>query len=643
MPPFTVTFQPDARSVTLETGQTLLDAAFAARLPLNSVCGGRGICQRCRVEIKNGPVEVAAAGRLNGQVLACLSRIGGDVVVEIPETSRIEGDQILTGAERGLGPFLSIPEEAAAGLPRAAELFVRSPLAFRLPLELPPPTLHDCVSDEQRLTRELRQRRNIRDVRLPVEVLRALPGAVRQGSWSVTATLSRLAGSGVNGGYEVLDIRPGLETRPTYGLAVDVGTTTIVVHLVDLDAGTTPGAAAALNRQITFGDDVISRIIHAGEPGGLDRVRAAVLDTVNLLIGGLAKAHEVDRDDIIAAVYAGNTTMVHLLLGLPPGEIRREPYIPVATGPLHFPAADVGLRIHPRALVAAMPGVASYVGGDITADVLAAGMDATDELSMLIDVGTNGETVVGNRDYLVCCACSAGPAFEGGGITWGMRAAKGAIQRAQITPDGTLRYTVIGGGLARGICGSGLVDLLAEMLRAGTLDRAGRLNADAPGVRPGPDGPEFLIVPAAKSAAGQDIVLTAADIENLLRAKAAVYAGTALLVRRLGLAVTDIQRIYVAGGFGTYLDIRKAIMIGLLPDVPPERVTFIGNGSVAGAKMALLSFEGWRRAAEVAARMTYRELSTDPTFMEEYVSAMFLPHTDCARFPRVCAELGIQS
>ncbi|MDR7468617.1 MAG: ASKHA domain-containing protein [Armatimonadota bacterium] len=633
--PPTVTFQPDGRSVTVEAGQTLLDAAAAAGIPLNSVCGGRGICQRCRMHVLSGDLEVEAAGRVDGAVLACLSRVRGDVVVEVPSASRIEGEQILTGAERGIGPFLPIPEEQMA-LPRAAGLFVPSPLAFALPLDLPVPTLHDSVSDMQRLTRELRRQRNIREVTIPLEVLRALPRVVRQGEWTVTALLAR-----ADGGYQLIDLRPGAAPR-AFGVAVDVGTTTVVVHLVDLTAGTTLGAAAALNRQIPYGDDVISRIIHAGEPAGLERLRTAALETINLLIGGLAKVHRVGREEIIGAVCAGNTTMLHLLLGLPPAEIRREPYIPAATASLTYRAGEVGLRIHPRALVATMPGVSSYVGGDITADVLAAGMDGSEELSMLIDVGTNGETVIGNREFLVCCACSAGPAFEGGGITWGMRAARGAIQRVEVTPQGTLAWTTIGGARPRGLCGSGLVDLLAELLRAGYLDRGGRLVADAPPVRRGPDGLEVLVVPASQTATGADIVLTAADIENLLRAKAAVFAGAALLARRLGIAMGDIQRVYVAGGFGTYLDVRKAIRIGLLPDVPPERVVFIGNGSVAGAKMTLLSYEVWRRAVEVAQKMTYRELSTDPAFMEEYVSAMFLPHTDCARFPRACAELGMQ-
>lgn len=637
MPAPRVTFDPEGRTVAVDAGQTLLDAAFAAGLPLDSVCGGRGICQRCRVVVLAGEVETDEAGVVfgDGQILACQTRVAGDVRVEVPAASRIEGEQILTGGERG-AQVLATSEEILAGLPRAADLFVPSPLAFALPLELPPPTLHDCVSDLHRLSRELRRQRNIRDISVSLELLRAAPGVLREAGWEVTALLTR-----TDGGYELIDLVRGVRASRAFGLAVDIGTTTLVVHLVDLQHGNTVGAAAALNRQSAYGDDVISRIIHAGEPGGLDRLRTAIVDQINLLVGSLARAHQVGRNEIIGAVCAGNTTMLHLFLGLPPDEIRREPYIPAATTPPGFRACDVGLRIHRRALVVSMPGVSSYVGGDITADVLAAGMDRTPELSMLIDVGTNGETVIGNREFLVCCACSAGPAFEGGGISCGMRAARGAVQRVALTPQGGLSYSTIGGARPRGICGSGLVDLLAELLRAGYLDRSGRLVPDAPVVRKGPDGLEVLVVPAGESATGRDIVLTSADIENLLRSKAAVYAGGALLARRLGIDMADIQRIYVAGGFGTYLDIQKAVLIGLLPDVPPDRVTFIGNGSVAGARMALLSYEVWRRAAEIAQMMTYRELSVDAAFMEEYVSAMFLPHTDCARFPRACAALGI--
>ena len=636
MPAPTVTFWPGARSLAAPAGRSLLEAAVAAGASLNGVCGGRGICQRCRVRVISGEVEIPDQGlvKATGEILACLARVTGEVTVEIAEASRIEGEQILTGAERGR-EFLSIPQDAVGPEQRAGR-FASAPLALAVPLDLPPPTLADCMSDRRRLTRELRRQREIRGVSIPLDLLRKLPAVLRGADWKVTALLTH-----VGAGHRLVDLVGSSAAPRAFGVAVDIGTTTVVVHLVDLQRGTTLGAAAALNRQAAYGDDVISRIIHAEEAGGLERLRTAALDTANLLIGGLAHEHDVARDEVIGAVCAGNTTMLHLLLGLPPGEIRREPYVPVAVTPLTFEAEEVGLRLHPRGLVALMPGVSSYVGGDITADVLAAGMDDADEIAMLVDVGTNGEIVIGNREFLICCACSAGPAFEGGGVTWGMRAARGAIQRVQIASGGAITWETVGGVRPRGICGSGLVDLLAELLRVGYLDRAGRLLPDARPVREGPDGHEVLVAPAAETEINADLVVTTADIQNLLRAKAAVYAGASLLARRVGLEIGDLKRIYVAGGFGAYLDIQKAILIGLLPDVPPDRVTFIGNGSVTGARMALLSVEAWRRAAEVAQRMTYRELSTDAAFMDEFVSATFLPHTDCARFPRACAALGV--
>ena len=632
-----ITFLPDDRAAAVGAGESLLDAAIAAGVPLAGVCGGRAICQRCWVVVTEGevvaPPEARGAG--SGEVLACLARAVGDVTLRVPEASRIEGEEILTGLERP-GELPAAEDRVALGLPRAAERFVASPLAFALPLDLPQPTLLDPVSDLGRLERELQRGRNIRNLAVPLDVLRAAPAVLRGADWSVTAVIARAPG-----GYELLDLRPGTDATRAFGLAVDIGTTTVVVHLVDLGSGATLGAAAALNRQVAYGDDVITRIIRAGEPDGLEQLRRAVVGELNVLVGRLAHTHDVRADEIVTAVVAGNTTMVHLFLGLAPGEIRRTPYVPVATLPPVQHAEELGLRIHPRATVTAMPGVASYVGGDIVADVLAAGMDTTGELSMLIDAGTNGETVIGNRDFLICCACSAGPAFEGGGISSGMRAARGAIQRVEVTEDGAFACATIGGAPPRGICGSGLVDLLAAMLRAGWMDRSARLRADAPLVRTGPDGPEIVVVPAEATAIGRDITVSDADLENLLRSKAAVYAGAALLARRLGVEMTDLERVYVAGGFGTYLDIGNAIQIGLLPDVPVERITFIGNGSVLGAKMALLSYEALRQAGNVAARMTYRELSADDAFMDEYVSAMFLPHTDCGRFPRACAALGV--
>jgi uncharacterized 2Fe-2S/4Fe-4S cluster protein (DUF4445 family) len=632
-----VAFTPDDRGAVVEAGQSLLDAAIAAGVPLAGVCGGRGICERCWVVVLDGEVTAAPEASAAGgrEVLACLAHAVGNVTLKVPAASRIDGTEVLTGLEEE-APTPATRQRPAAGPWRTAEPVAPSALAFAVPLELAPPSLHDPIGDLQRLERELLRRWNIGNVAVPLEVLRRVPAVLRESGWTVTAVITRLPR-----GYELLDIRPGTDAGRVFGLAVDIGTTTVVVHLVDLGSGATLGAAGALNPQVAYGDDVISRIIHAGEPGGLDHLQQAVVRELNVLVGTLAQAHDVRRDEIVTAVVAGNTAMVHLFLGLPPDEIRREPYVPVATTPPTQHAAEVGLRIHPRATITAMPGVASYVGGDIVADVLAAGMDTTAELSMLIDAGTNGETVIGNRDFLICCACSAGPAFEGGGLSSGMRAAKGAIQRAEVTAAGALAFETIGEGRPRGICGSGLVDLLAALLRAGYVDRGGHLRADAELVREGRAGLELLVAPASATVLGRDITITTADLETLLRSKAAVYAGASLLARRVGVEMTDLQRVFVAGGFGTNLDIGNAIQIGLLPDVPVDQVTFIGNGSVTGAKMVLLSHETLLRAGNVAARMTYRELSTDAAFMDEYVSSLFLPHTDCGRFPRACAALGV--
>jgi len=633
-----VSFLPDGESAVVESGTTLLDAAVASGLPLDGECGGRGICHRCAVTVVSGPVESVEGGppsTVNGRVLACRTVVTGDVTVDVPPTSRIEGLEILSGADRAAG-ILAAPNELPEVAPLDMERYPLDPLAVAIPLALPRPTIDDASSDLGFLRRELRRDHSIDDLAVPLSVLRRLPHRIRASGRLVTAIVARS-----DGGHELLDLMAGHQDRPVFGLAVDIGTTTVVVHLANLESGETVGVAAALNSQVAHGEDVITRIIHAGEPGGLEQLRTSIVEELNVLVGSLALAHHVDRHEIVAAVVAGNTTMIHLFLGMPPAEIRREPYVPVATAPLIYHAGDIGLRVHAHAVIACMPGTGSYVGGDITADVLATGMDRRPELAMLIDAGTNGETVIGNRDFLVCCACSAGPAFEGGGTSCGMRAAHGAISHFELAADGSLAYETIGDTPPRGVCGSGLVELQAELFRAGALDRAGHLRLGAPTVRDGEAGLEALVAAASDTATGEDIALSEADLETLLRSKAAVYAGASVLARRLGIDMADIERIYVAGGFGTSLDVDKAMLIGLLPDVPAERVTFIGNGSVTGARMALLSRAAWQRAAEVAEMMTYRDLSADGSFMDEYVGALFLPHTDSDRFPRAHATLGV--
>ena len=429
--------------------------------------------------------------------------------------------------------------------------------------------------------------------------------------------------------------------RSHYGVAVDVGTTTVVVHLVDFAARETLGAEAAYNSQMQFGDDYIRRIMHAEPSAAWAEMQRLIVKDINDLLAALAKRHGVKSEAVTSVVCAGNTAMIHFLLGLDAGWIRRGLERPEALAPAPRPARDMGLRVHPDAMLYPLPAVGAYVGADIVAGVLATRLYESPDLALLIDIGTNGEIVLGSREWMTCASSSAGPAFEGSGIRHGMRAAPGAIERFSVAADGSFHWQTVGGLPPVGLCGSGLLDLLASLLEAEIIDRTGRFaNPHDVRLRDGPDGPEFVLVPAA---AGQkEIVITQADIANLIRSKAGVYAAISTLLDSTGTRADQIRTIYVAGGFGNYLDPRKAIRVGLLPDVPVERIKFVGNTSIAGAKMAAMSRAAMRAASDVAARMTYFDLMSHPGYMEAFVQANFLPHTDLARFPSAAARPAVK-
>jgi uncharacterized 2Fe-2S/4Fe-4S cluster protein (DUF4445 family) len=425
-------------------------------------------------------------------------------------------------------------------------------------------------------------------------------------------------------------------------VAVDIGTTSNVVYLVDLLTGKVVDTASDYNRQISRGEDVISRIIYASKGDGLAELQGLVLSTINGLLMKLAADNGISTEEIYKVTVAGNSTMIHLFLGLPPESIRMEPYITTADRPLPVMALQVGLEVCPLATVDCLPGVGSYVGADISAGVYSSGMCALKDLSLFIDIGTNGEMVLGDCDWLISCACSAGPAFEGSGVRDGMRATAGAIEEVWIGKQ-TLEasYRVIGNEAPRGICGSGLISLLAEMFVTGVMDKGGNLNLglDTPRLREGDHGPEYVVAWARETATQRDIVINKVDIDNLLRAKAAVYAGFSVLARSVGTDLSTVAHILIAGAFGQYLDVENAIRIGLLPDMPRERFRFLGNTSILGAYMALISRESRKSISELAQRMTYLELSADNTFHDEWMSAMFLPHTHIEDFPSVMALL----
>ncbi len=505
-------------------------------------------------------------------------------------------------------------------------------------LDVKPPSLEENFSDLERLERALFPLWGSgRAPRCRLGTLQKLGRLLREEGGKVTLTLAELGDA-----LEVVELEAGDRAYRQYGLAVDVGTTTLSLTLLNLYDGRIIDEESDYNPQLRFGEDVISRVVSASRPGGLRAMREAAVGGVNRLAAKLSGRNGIEPAEINSLSLAGNPAMLHLLLGLDPRYIREEPYIPTLN---FFPvmrAGEVGLDIAPFALIYVLPGVGSFVGGDITAGVLGCSIDRSEGPTLYIDIGTNGEIVVGTREWMMACACSAGPAFEGAGVRSGMRATLGAVESVSIEP-GSLepRLSVIGGGPPRGVCGSGLIDLFAELFRAGALDRAGKLlpQEGSPRVRQGERGAEYVLAWAEETATGRDITLTEVDLENLLRTKAAIYAGISSLTQMVGLSLEEIEKVVIAGEFGSFLNVESALAIGLLPDLPRERFHAVGNSSLIGAQLALLSRDFRVRAEEIARRMTYVELSADPSYMDRYLSALFLPHTELELFPSLRERL----
>jgi len=675
MKQFSITVYPGGKKITASEGDVLLRVLKKAGFPIPASCGGQGICGKCRVVVKGGVCHASPSPFLRkeeisqGYCLACLVLIEGDMEIEIPpeslaaalhtETSTADQATIVgyrpAGEKSGQSSDSKAPAfefaQPAVTEPTASRriLFEEKPIikdklvlgkweietrTKRLHLRLHPPTLEDHRSDIERLRAELVSAGFSGDrMRCPLPVLKKLSKVLRAGLWQITVTLIELPD-----GVEILDIQPGDQTQHHLGLAIDVGTTTVVVYLVDLLTGQVIETAGGYNAQVRCGEDVISRIIYARTPEGLAELQQLVISTINELIEQILKATGLSARNIGCVVAAGNTTMIHLLLGLDPRYIREEPYIPTVSLVPPVKASELGLKVNENAYLYCLPAIASYVGGDITAGILTTGMHKEPQLTMFIDIGTNGEIVLGNADWLVAASCSAGPAFEGGEVLHGMRAAHGAIESVAIDRESLEpRLSVIGQVAPAGICGSGIIDTLAEMFLSGLLDRKGKICRDIlhPRLREGEYGFEYVLAFAKDTAIGKDIVITEIDIDNILRAKGAVYAGCSTLLKQMGLGIEDIERFLIAGGFGRYLNIHNAVVIGLLPDLPYERFRYLGNSAVTGGHLALLSQRLWREAEQIARSTTYLELSTSASFMDEYVSALFLPHTDISLFPRV--------
>jgi Uncharacterized metal-binding protein len=633
MPSFQIKFMPEDHTIEAEYGTSLLEAAAKAGIYIKSGCGGKGTCGACKVVVLSGDPVVNGTGNLTpeqlskGVRLACQTTIQGDMTIEVPPESRLKEHQVLMGdVDKG------ILQESEHDL---LERFGHHPLATKLRISLSEPTLTENTSDWTRLKMELRRILNAEDksIHIPLSVLKHLPESLRKANWDVSVTLTEIDSS-----FTVTHVEPGND-QPPYGLAIDIGTTTVVVYLLNLVTGEIEDQQGSYNKQAKYGDDVISRIVYAVEnEQHLLEIQHEVIQTINELIDKIITRKSISTMGISCAMIAGNTTMTQLFLGVDPRYIRLEPYIPTMTSVPPVPAREIGLHMIPEALVHCYPSVASYVGGDIVAGTLVTDLANGEDIILFIDIGTNGEIVLGNQDWLVTCACSAGPSFEGGGITFGMRAMPGAIERVIIdseTLDVSLK--VINNTPPVGICGSGLVDCIAKLLEAGIIDRAGNFQmghkSGSKRIRATSDDKEFVLAWAHQSGGNKDVVITENDVKNVIRAKGAIYAGIRSLLNMVAVDLEMISRIVIAGGFGNYLNVHDSVRIGLLPDLDTDRFEFIGNSSVKGARLALLSQNAWREAEELGRKMTYVELSVGATFMDEYVSALFLPHTDLSLFP----------
>jgi uncharacterized 2Fe-2S/4Fe-4S cluster protein (DUF4445 family) len=628
-----VTLKPSGNRIEVEAGTLLSDAIDQAGLELNLPCGGQGRCGRCKVVVEEGQVKRRSISRLSrteleqGYALACQAIVQSDLTVFTPPQ-----EVILRAlpSEKEAEKVITLPVECD---------WRRNPIRSFF-LEIEPPSLADNTTDFERLQRELTRQHNVRGLVADLAIIKKLSRTLRDANWQVTAVLDMGTWVSPDGPPRLIDLRPGDRTGSSWGLAVDIGTTSNVVYLVDLLTSKVVDTAAEYNAQISCGEDIISRIIYATkQEGGLDHLQRLVVQTINGLIDELAERNGIDPAETDKMTVAGNPTMIHLFLGLWPESIRLEPYVPTVNHPLPVKARELGLHINPEATVDCLPGVGAYVGADTTAGVLSSRMYQTEELTLFIDVGTNGEIVLGNFDWLLSCACSAGPAFEGAGVHSGMRATIGAIEEVWInsqTYEPTIR--VIGDVPPRGICGSGMISLLAEMFITGVIDKGGKINQslDTQRVRIGEHGPEYVVAWAEETQRkGVDVVITEVDIANLIRAKAAFYAGFSVLTRSVGLQLAEVEQVLIGGAFGKYINVEKAIQIGLLPDMPWERFKFLGNTSALGAYTALLCPDMRQEVVDIASKMTYLELSADNTFMDEFTKALFLPHTDLASFPSV--------
>ena len=638
-----VTFQIEGGSpVTIEcnAGDILLELAGRAGVAIDAPCSGNGSCGKCRVKLIEGELDTVRSRHLSddefeaGWRLSCNSRVKSDCTVFVPDIAGAYRSRMKT-ADLSSPREIAIFEDCQKGLKASGICFDNGFYALDLTMEVP--NVEDTMPDNERLVRAVKAEAEVEEVRIPFPVMAKLAHTLRQNDFHVCAK-----GTLEQGKFSCMDICAPGDTA-LVGCAINIGTTTVTAVLADLKSGKILAKGSSGNGQIRYGADVINRIIRQSRPGGRKMLQDAILkETLNPILDNLCKTVGISPNSILHLAIGANTTMNHLLLGVDASPIRMEPYIPSFFSWEGLVAGDLNLPANPLAQVRLAPNVGSYVGGDITAGTLASGIWDSDEMSLFIDLGTNGEIVFGNRDFLMACACSAGPAFEGGDISCGMRATDGAVEAAVIdaaTMEPTL--TVIGevGQKVVGICGSGIIDLISELYRVGIINAWGQFVREGGRVLRDEHGTgRYVLAFAGESETGREVAINEVDIDNFIRAKGAIFSAIDVLLQSVGMTVDCIDKVYVAGGIGSGINMKNAVNIGMLPDVDLEKFHYIGNSSLAGAYAMVISDEAQKKCAEVAANMTYLELSTCPGYMDCFVAACFIPHTDRNLFPNNVQE-----
>jgi uncharacterized 2Fe-2S/4Fe-4S cluster protein (DUF4445 family) len=638
---YQVTFMPSGRQVEVAAGVSLIKAAHLVGVHINASCGGSGVCGKCRVILESGTLAGGKSEKLTdaeykeGYRQACLATVENNATIRVTAESELGAGSMSTEV-----PIRHQARMHVFNIDALKEEGVFAPPIEKRVLHLPEPTHEDNKADAGRIIQGLKNEYDERGMITTLPLLKKMRFALRENDFVVTVTLSRAVSKG--GKTHIVNIEPGDVSHRNYGLAFDIGTTTIHGILIDHQTGKLLSRKSDYNAQISYGEDVISRIIHAEKPKGLQLMHELVTNTINGLITKLLLKTDIRRDEIFSITLSGNTTMTHLLLSLEPHNIRRAPYVPVSTFFPPIRARDIDLELPLRAIALVFPSISSYVGGDIVAGVMGSGMYRTEKLTLYVDIGTNAEIVIGNRDWLVCAACSAGPAFEGGGITHGMRAAAGAIEDFSLNPATYEPMNItIGNKAPIGICGSGLLVIVATLFEYGVIDRRGKFDRklETPRIREGRSGYEYVLTWKEEAGGDSDIVINEVDIENFTRAKAAIYAGCKTLVEGVGLQITDLEQIILAGAFGSYIDLDSSMTVGLLPEIDPSKILYVGNGSLLGSWMSEMSNHIRRDVVEVVRKMTSFELSEVTDFKDQYIASLFLPHTDLSLFPVTSARL----